>query len=93
MATHDKEYTPPGRRNPDVLCPGFAKMRGSMVHRLRPCMTMSTPPPPRLRSIPIDGTAATVRPWLHKLTAAVTSSYLSRQGLMADPAVAVDGHR
>ena len=31
---------------PDVLSPGIVGMRGSMVIRLRPCMTMSTPPHP-----------------------------------------------
>ena len=36
-----------GRLKPDVLRPGIAGMRGSMVKRLRPCMTISTPPPYR----------------------------------------------
>ena len=38
----------PGRWKPDVLRPGIVGMRESMVIRLRPCMTMSTPPPPPL---------------------------------------------
>ena len=32
-------------KKPDVLLPGIAGMRGSMVLRPRPCMIMSTPPP------------------------------------------------
>ena len=35
----------PGRRKHDVLRPGIAGMRGSMVIRLRPCMISSTPSP------------------------------------------------
>ena len=35
----------PDRPKPDVLRPGIAGMRGSMVTRLRPRTTMSTPPP------------------------------------------------
>ena len=35
----------PGRWKPDVLRPGNVGTLGSMVIRLRPCMTMSTPPP------------------------------------------------
>lgn len=41
-------FPPPphrGRRSPDVLRPGFARVRGSIVLTLRPCMLMSTPPP------------------------------------------------